>query len=937
MKRLLLLLFGIIALVLPAHAAYDDEFTYEYKGHTFIYRVTDENVRTCKLSSGRSARGAVELPEKPMYNGIPYTLDHIAHNAFYHCPITSIEIPNSVKSIGDGAFSSCTNLTSLVIPNSVQEIRDGVFQGCTGLIYVKIPNSVQEIGDYAFDDCKSLSSVVIPNSVKEIGKGVFEGCTGLIKSAYPNNIPNPFSNGLAIAYPDNGITIDENDCVFSQSTIYFIPYYIPDELILTGFKTLGDYSFALCSELTSVELPNSLTQIGASAFQGCTKLASIELPNSLTQIGESAFQSCTNLTSLIIPSSVQKIGRSTFENCVGLSSVELSNSVKEIGTSAFRGCTKLASIELPNSLTQIGANAFQSCTSLASIELPNSLTQIGANAFQSCTSLASIELPNSLTQTGESAFQSCTNLTSLVIPSSVQKISTSSFEDCVGLSSVELSNSVKEIGASAFRGCTKLTSIELPNSLTQIGESAFQSCSSLTSVIIPGSIQNIGTSAFEGCSGLIKSAYPDNISNPFSNGLAVKYTAEGTTIENGCLVGQSTLYFAPVTLSGVYTVPSTIKAIGDNAFALCKDITYIRMPSTLSSIGKNAFDGCNLYDFTIPNSVKVFDMGSLAGNPLKSLTVGSGVTQITGSEYFLNSGLEKIFWLGNIPPIGYTGFTPVVNFVSNDQYLLANQILYPFLSSIFEVDGIVYVPVSPSERTCNVVDYLYAPSNAQFEVPSSITNQGIQMKVIDVGAYAFYHHDYLTDISLDNNGAIDDYAFYDCLRLKSVKFGDNIPEIKNHTFQNCEVLERVENSPALISIGNWAFSGCVGMDYFSVGNKIKSFGEEAFSDCTGLTKFYTSATTPPECGAQALDDIIKWNCTLYVPEGSETLYASAPQWKDFFFIEGISGVEAVLTDAQTEAEIFDLNGIKQTKPIEDLTSGIYIIRQGSNVTKKLVK
>ena len=753
MKRLLLLLFGIIALVLPAHAAYDDEFTYEYKGHTFIYRVTDENVRTCKLSSGRSARGAVELPEKPMYNGIPYTLDHIAHNAFYHCPITSIEIPNSVKSIGDGAFSSCTNLTSLVIPNSVQEIRDGVFQGCTGLIYVKIPNSVQEIGDYAFDDCKSLSSVVIPNSVKEIGKGVFEGCTGLIKSAYPNNIPNPFSNGLAIAYPDNGITIDENDCVFSQSTIYFIPYYIPDELILTGFKTLGDYSFALCSELTSVELPNSLTQIGASAFQGCTKLASIELPNSLTQIGESAFQSC----------------------------------------------------------------------------------------------------------------------------------------------------------------------------------------SSLTSVIIPGSIQNIGTSAFEGCSGLIKSAYPDNISNPFSNGLAVKYTAEGTTIENGCLVGQSTLYFAPVTLSGVYTVPSTIKAIGDNAFALCKDITYIRMPSTLSSIGKNAFDGCNLYDFTIPNSVKVFDMGSLAGNPLKSLTVGSGVTQITGSEYFLNSGLEKIFWLGNIPPIGYTGFTPVVNFVSNDQYLLANQILYPFLSSIFEVDGIVYVPVSPSERTCNVVDYLYAPSNAQFEVPSSITNQGIQMKVIDVGAYAFYHHDYLTDISLDNNGAIDDYAFYDCLRLKSVKFGDNIPEIKNHTFQNCEVLERVENSPALISIGNWAFSGCVGMDYFSVGNKIKSFGEEAFSDCTGLTKFYTSATTPPECGAQALDDIIKWNCTLYVPEGSETLYASAPQWKDFFFIEGISGVEAVLTDAQTEAEIFDLNGIKQTKPIEDLTSGIYIIRQGSNVTKKLVK
>ena len=103
------------------------------------------------------------------------------------------------------------------------------------------------------------------------------------------------------------------------------------------------------------------------------------------------------------------------------------------------------------------------------------------------------------------------------------------------------------------------------------------------------------------------------------------------------------------------------------------------------------------------------------------------------------------------------------------------------------------------------------------------------------------------------------------------------------------------------------------------------------------SEFYSYATTPPVCGAQALDDIIKWNCTLYVPQGSESLYASAPQWKDFFYIEGVdAGIEAILIDVKTDAEIFDLNGIKQTKRMEDLPSGIYIIRQGHNGTKKVV-
>jgi len=624
-------------------------------------------------------------------------------------------------------------------------------------------------------------------------------------------------------------------------------------------------------------------------------------------------------------------------------------------TCAVIGSTSgpVGALELPDfpvkngieyTLVEIADYAFYYCRGLTSVEIPNSVKTIGDRAFYGCTGLTSVVIGNSVMSIGYEAFADCSGLKKSAYPDNIPNPFSTGIAFAYSAQGTTIEDGVIFDRAKTtiyFAPVTLSGEYTIPESVTSIDQYAFYYCTKLTSVVIGNSVMSIGYSAFANCSGLKKSAYPDNIPNPFSYGRAIAYSAQETTIEDGVIFDQAktTLYFAPATLAGEYTVPSTVKTIADNAFSYCEDITYVRMPATLSSIGKNAFLGCRLYDFTIPNAVKSFDMATLSGNPLKSLTVGSGVTQISGAAYFLN-GIEKIFWLGNNPPEGCYSFNnTIVNFVSNDQYEFGNQILYPFLSSMFDVEGIVYVPVSPSERTCNVVDYFYAPSNAVFSVPPTVTNKGIQLKVIDVGAYAFYHHDYLTDITLDNNGIIDDYAFYNCIKLQSVTFGNNIPEIKNHTFENCEVLKKVENSPALISIGEWAFSGCVGMEYFSVGDKATSFGEEAFSDCTGLTEFYSYAATPPVCGKQALDDIIKWNCKLYVPIGSETLYASAPQWKDFFYIDGVeSGIDTIFIDPQNNnIEIFDINGIKLTTRLEDLPAGIYIVRQGKNVKKIAVK
>ena len=111
---------------------------------------------------------------------IPNSVTSIGDGAFNYCTgLTSITIPNSVTSIGEAAFDYCTGLTSVTIGNSVTSIGDGAFFGCTGLISITIPNSVTSIGDDAFGYCPGLTSITIPNSVTSIGDGAFRLCSGL--------------------------------------------------------------------------------------------------------------------------------------------------------------------------------------------------------------------------------------------------------------------------------------------------------------------------------------------------------------------------------------------------------------------------------------------------------------------------------------------------------------------------------------------------------------------------------------------------------------------------------------------------------------------------------------------------------------------------------------------------------------------------------------
>ena len=410
----------------------------------------------------------------PADNALPESVKTIGQYAFSGTGVTgTLKLPENLTAIGYSAFSGCTKLTgSLTIPTGVKKIEKNTFYKCGFTGTLTIPEGVTTIGESAFEGCSSLTGdLKIPDTVIEVGRYAFHNCSGFQGKLFLSNSLSEICYGTfwgcsgltgPLTIPKNVTKID--GCAFRECKHLTGDLNIPDTVI-----EVGGYAFEGCSGFDgTIYISKSLKKIEEATFKDCSSLkGTLTIPDGVTTIKRESFSNCSQLKGkLVIPDSVMEIydasGSGSYKFCDG----------------AFEDCTGFTALQLSNKLKRIPAYAFDGCSGLeGTLTIPDSVTEIGHCAFQGCEKLTgTLIIPNQVEKIEKSAFAGCTGLTGdLTIPKNVTTIEENAFYDCGFTGSVDLSQAenLTVIDKGTFLGCENLKKVYLSKHITAIKEDAF--------------------------------------------------------------------------------------------------------------------------------------------------------------------------------------------------------------------------------------------------------------------------------------------------------------------------------------------------------------------------------------------------------------------------------------------------------------------------------
>ena len=664
----------------------------------------------------------IELANKPIgmafVEGDDYTVTAIGDYAF--APYKGLS--PSEEELVDAMSQS--NLISIQIPSNIISIGEGAFVYCVNLVKVNFEeeSKLNNISSAAFGYCVSLTSISLPSELETIGDMAFVGSFNLVEIYNYSTLPIAVSStdyGGVATYAKVVYDLDENTEVpVSRVQVYdgFNYYVYENEFIALGpaitrkeiekadlhqsTTNISTMAFMLCTNLTSITIPENVTDIEDNALSFCYKLEEINF-NAIAMndfpTSNYAFSDAGILGDGIVVNIGDQVTRipanifSGYDNGGAPPIIKLdfgkSSVCTSIGEDAFYGCRKIISLAVPDNMnSNVLVQILTNVTSLAELiysDNPESHIQlidgiyylINEGDFVALTVSPKnvnddiLELDERTTSLHNNVFYNCENITSILLPRNVTSIGESAFYSCGKLSSITLPSSLTSIGGSAFYGCRGLTSITLPSSLTSIGDFAFQSCSGLTSIDLPSSLTSIGYMAFLN-SGITTVKYQGIIEKWLEIDIGNLWIGEHDFIVNG---EELTNLVIPEGISGIpqnafvgcsgltsVVFPSYLTKIEDYAFYDCTGLTSITFPSSLTSIGEYAFQDCtSLTKVDLSNCISLEGIGdsTFEGcSGLTSITLPSSLTSIGGSAFYGCRGLKTINFPTNLKSIGALAF-----------------------------------------------------------------------------------------------------------------------------------------------------------------------------------------------------------------------------------------------------------------------------------------
>ena len=771
---------------------------------------------------------------------------------------------NNLTGIGDNAFDGFGFTGGLIFPNSLISIGSGAFYNCPNFAGdLEIGLFVNYIGPDAFKDCVGFDGSLIVGNSLTVSSGSFDNTN--------------FSN-LTIK---EGVT-EVSDGEFDFFSGINASLTLPSTLIKINEKSFDNYSFT-----GSLELPAYLDLIDKSGFYGCDGFEGgliISGSGGDYTVGDYAFYDCVGFNGALRISENVRVGNFAFGN-TNFSSIEISGSGLKIDTrveviefGAFEELSgafssiefhEFASGDIVSSgitgITSIESNAFSNYTVLdGDLKLPCSLTGIGDYAFSGCNGYDSLEIGAGIQFNDENVFADCDfkrlviapcqgtiqqndysfyknfgydTQSSLSILEGITGIDGLAFKQFGFTGGLELPNSLETLGSEAFKEATGLSSLQIGTELISIGNNAFEGNTGLTSLKFSGAVgfensfpiklgyglQTIGSRAFRNCNNIVDMDFlPEGVN-----------TIGAYAFENCTGISLNTVDGYPGA-KGVINIPDSVTSVGVGAFKNAQQDPNggFLIASTGAVLSTQIFENCYFSSLLVPESVSVlgsrydFIESLISPNGLNLFLDCYGVGPSQFKDWDLVGGLEMLNFEGCFPSAFHNAYNSplpqdagqlILGIGVND--MIFSESCFENCSSfsgLLDLEGPTKTIGTKAFKGCNGLQGLILPSSLQ---------------------------------------ELESYAFSGCNSISSsLSFAEELLYIRDGAFENCSsIVGDLIFKDAITAIGQNGFNGCTSINNVYINRDSSILGLNAFSGPVG-TLFVTNTHIASYGGAGATYD-----------------------------------------------------------------------------------